>query len=63
MDLKTKYIFTMTQKEYDIVYEFLDLLCEEVDNINEGDLALDNSDIYAIQMYFKENTVIKDKEW
>ena len=63
MDLKTKYIFTMTQKEYDIVYEFLDLLCEEVDNINEGDLALDNTDVYAIQTYFKENTVIKDKEW
>lgn len=64
MDLRPKYNFTMTQKEYDIVYTFLDLLYEEADNIDEKDFVLDSSEIYAIQMYVKENTnIIQEEEW
>ena len=64
MTLKPKYVFTMTQEEYNIVDEFLDLLCDEANNIDEKDFVLDNSEIYAIRMFVKENTnIVKEKEW
>ena len=62
MNLKPKYVFTMTQEEYNIINEFLDLLCNEADFIDKKEFYLGSLEINKIREFVIESVnIIKEK--